>query len=135
MKWCTYLLLALILTGCAARESRVGVYPSKGQNVDQQAQDTSECRDAAMNMAGSKGQEAAVGAVSGVVIGATIGAILGAVGGAFFGVPGEGAALGAALGGAGGGIQGVGYGLQTNDQVYLANYRACMSARGYAIGG
>lgn len=130
--WC---LLVLILGGCAARGSRVGIYPTKGQDAELTAKDTAECREAAMNMAGSKAQEAAVGAATGVVIGATIGAILGAVGGAFFGAAGEGAALGAALGGGTGGVQGVGYGLQTNDQVYLANYRACMQARGYAIGG
>ena len=126
-------LLALVATGCAANASRMGVYPAQGQNVDQTLEDMGACDAAAKRITGSMGAETATGAAVGVAAGAVIGATLGAIAGAFFGLAGEGAAIGAALGGATGGIQGAGGGAATNQQVFAANYAACLSGRGYSV--
>jgi hypothetical protein len=126
------LCLLIFTTGCAATAARQGVYPAQGQDSAQQSQDAGDCDRLAHEKAGSMGAETS--AAGGVVVGAAIGAVMGAILGAFIGAPGELAGFGAAMGAAAGGIGGLGGGAESNQQVFNANYRACLAARGYTVG-
>jgi hypothetical protein len=140
--------------------SDVFVYPTKGQNKEQQSKDESECHSWSVgqtNFDPSKPTQASTPAPQqqqsdqgGVVQGGARGAAVGAVGGAIGGNAGKGAAIGAAAGGVGSGLR------NRNEQkqqkqaqqdwesqqtaeleqkraTFNRAYTACLEGRGYTI--
>jgi hypothetical protein len=128
--------VVLLLSGCASTpsQSSVAAYPTKGQTVDQQARDTSECTLWAKQQTGyDPATETGKGIAVGALIGAASGAALGAATGAVTGHAGSGAAIGAAAGGIGGGAIGGGYQYSRSKDGYDRAYSACMGGRGYSV--
>lgn len=130
-------LLAILVTGCASSQPKpdVYVYPTKGQDAEQQARDTSECQTWAQQQSGyDPATETAKGAGFGALLGAAIGAAGGAAVGAITGTgAGTGAAVGAVVGGIGGGVSGGATQYARSRDGYDRAYSACMSARGYSV--
>jgi hypothetical protein len=157
LRWLTALSIAItisaFISGGALAQARAPiVYPSNGQNMQQQSKDEGECRTWAQQQTGfnpSTGIQYSPGP-SGpqgeVVRGAARGAAVGAVGGAIGGNAGKGAAIGAGVG-ATAGLLGRGRQQRQTEQAQeqaVANYNAqvanynrafgaCMSGRGYTI--
>jgi Glycine-zipper domain len=129
------LLLGIFaITGCVASTARMGVFPMDHQDGARIASDKLECEEQAKGITGqSTAAEAATGAAVGIGVGAIVGGAAGALLGAFISSPGEGAAAGAAIGAFFGGLQGAGGGAETNRQVFLSNYEACLRARQYSV--
>lgn len=127
----------LLLSGCAAStppQSAVAVYPMKGQTVDQQARDGSQCTLWAKQQTGyDPATETGKGVAVGALIGAAGGAALGAATGAISGNAGTGAAIGAVAGGVGGAAIGGGYQYTRSKEGYERAYGACMQGRGYSV--
>jgi phage tail tape-measure protein len=130
-------LIAAMLSGCATSQPPapgVAAYPARGQSVDQQARDSSECQgwarqktayDPAAETARSAGIGLAVGAIAGAATGAAIGAATGNAG--------RGAAVGAVVGGVGGTAVGAGRGYTHNRDGYDRAFAACMQGKGYSV--
>jgi hypothetical protein len=135
------------------------VYPTKGQNKEQQSKDESECYTWSVdqtNFDPRKPTQASTPAPQqqdtqgGVVRGAGRGAALGAIGGAIAGDAGKGAAIGAATGGVGRGLRNrqqknqqeqaqqdweaqQDAELQQKQSTFNRAYAACLEGRGYTV--
>jgi len=100
---------ALLLATGSAWGQQMFIYPQKGQNPQQQAQDTAECQAWAQQQTGGPMAAAPMASAPPVTAsplrGAGRGAAVGAVGGAIGGDAGKGAAIGAATGAMVGGIR------------------------------
>ena len=113
----TILALSVILSGAAAAQSDIYVYPLKNQSSEQQDRDRYDCHRWAVQQTGfdpSKAYPSNPNSLDPqpyrpsqphVLKGAGRGAALGAVGGAITGNAGKGAAAGAAMGGLAGGFR------------------------------
>jgi hypothetical protein len=135
------------------------VYPTKGQNKEQQSKDESECytwsvsqtnfdpKKPTQTSASAQQQQTPQG---GAVQGAARGAALGAIGGAIAGDAGKGAAIGAAAGGVGRGLRDRRQRhqqeqaqqdqeaqqkaeLQQKQSDFNRAYAACLEGRGYTV--
>lgn len=146
--------LALLLAATAAppeaRAQGLYFYPAKGQSVDQQKKDQSECYGWAVSQSGydpaRPSQAAAPPPTSSPARGAVGGAAVGAIGGAIGGNAGKGAAIGAATGAIVGGVrrreqtrqqqsaqsQAASANAAGNDAFNRA-MSACMQGRGYTV--
>lgn len=161
MKINTLLLMALLglLAVEADAADDIFIYPTKGQNQQQQDKDRYECHTWAVKQTGfdpSRPQEAPSNATSDnryqpsqphVLKGATRGAALGAVGGAITGNAGKGAGAGAAMGGLAGGFRRRDESMQQQNQQqsnaqasqqdqrasYHRAVAACLEGRGYSV--
>jgi hypothetical protein len=129
------LILAVVSTGCATASQRYVAFPTHGQPPDLQLVDRAQCEDIATAHKGSNADAAAAGALIGVAIGATSGAAIGALDGAIHGTAGQGSLIGLAVGGSVGLIVGITQAAVANHQRYEQIYLACMTARGYVLGG
>lgn len=135
------------------------VYPTKGQNKEQQSKDESECYTWSVsqtNFDPKKPTQESVPAQQqqttqgGAVQGAARGAALGAIGGAIAGDAGKGAAIGAATGGVGSGLRNRRQQhqqeqaqqdreaqqkaeLQQQQSAFNRAYSACLEGRGYTV--
>jgi hypothetical protein len=150
MKITGALLLVLLLTPPAFGQY---IYPSKGQNAQQQDRDQYECHTWAVQQTGfdpTKPQTAQAPSApppgKPVVKGAARGAALGAVGGAIAGDAGRGAAAGAAMGGLLGGMRRMDHAKAEQQQqaqqqnmsaqqqgAYNRALGACLEGRGYTV--
>jgi hypothetical protein len=158
----TLLLIALLL-GLLAADAHAAddifIYPTKGQNQQQQDKDRYECHTWAVNQTGfdpSRPQNTPSNAASDsryqpsqphVLKGAARGAALGAVGGAIAGDAGKGAGAGAAMGGMAGGFRRRDERRQQQNQTqsnaqasqqsqgaaYHRAMAACLEGRGYSV--
>ena len=146
------LTAALLAMNWTVAQSAPMVYPSKGQSMQQQGMDESECRRWAQQQSGfnpSQGPAYVGGSASQggeMVGGAARGATLGVIGGAIGGNAGKGAAIGAGVG-ATAGLMRKGRRnqaqaqaqQQANDQYnrglaeYNRGFATCMQGRGYAV--
>jgi len=147
----TVLTLVTAVTGHALAQQPPVIYPSKGQTMQQQANDEAECRGWAQQQSGFDPvtpPPATGGGSSGgeVVRGAAGGALLGTVGGAIGGNVGKGAAIGAGVGATAGLMRKsknknaqkqadqqavAAYNQRVSD--YNRAFGACMQGRGYAV--
>jgi len=129
------LLASACATGGSAQPSSVGVYPAKGQTVEQQNHDVQECLAWAKQQSGyDPTTETAKGAGVGLAVGAVAGAAVGAAVGAATGAgAGRGAAAGAVLGGVGGGVGGGAYQYSKTKDGHDRAYAACMQGKGYSV--
>jgi hypothetical protein len=155
------LLIALLslLAADAQAADDIFIYPTKGQNQQQQDKDRYECHTWAVKQTGfdpSRPQNSTSNTASEkgyqpsqphVVKGAARGAALGAVGGAITGNPGKGAGAGAAMGGLAGGFRRrderreqqnqVQQNAQASQQNQRTSYNramaACLEGRGYSV--
>lgn len=120
------LLIALLLAGCATASQSMAHFPMRGQSAEQLQTDMTACE----TFAESRKQEiqaAGTGAVVGGLGGAAMGAVSGAIGGGI----GVETAIMAALGAMVGAFAGT-----AEDRArYRAVYIACMTSKGYAVGG
>jgi hypothetical protein len=148
--------LALVLGQTAHAGSFI--YPSKGQNAEQQAKDEGACNEWAKQQTGVDPAVIAQQSLSGQAFvqpqggfhsllgGATAGAALGAIGGAIGGDAGEGAAIGSAVGAVGSLFQArrrVREQDQYNNAItqeqqarlneYNQAYTTCLRGRGYTV--
>lgn len=142
---------ALAITNVATAQSMFMIYPSQGQNMEQQSKDEVECRVWAQQQTGfdpSRGPAYVGGSTAQgqMVGGAARGAALGAVGGAIGGNAGRGAAIGAGVG-ATAGLMRRARQQQAQQQTQqqeidrhnqqMANYNrgfaTCMQGRGYTV--
>ncbi|MEN8167059.1 MAG: glycine zipper family protein [Pseudomonadota bacterium] len=162
MKNSSKLILALMSVSLFAGPSQASdffIYPTKGQNKDQQSKDEYECHSWSVGQTGfdptkpyqtsspPPQQRAKEGGLLG---GAARGAALGAVGGAIAGDAGKGAAIGAATGGLFGGMRRRSSErthaqaqhnresqhkaeLQQKRSTYNRAYTACLEGRGYTV--
>ena len=150
----TAFAVAAVVTGShvATAQSAPIIYPSKGQSIDQQADDEAACRSWSQQQTGFNPAQGPVyygssGSGGGEVIrGAAGGAALGAIGGAIGGKVGRGAKIGAGVGAVAGLLrkgqrkradkkaqqQAIN---QYNRQLagYNRAFGACMQGRGYAV--
>lgn len=121
-------------TGCATGAQRFVTFPAQGQDAAKQMYDSNECELIAQ---GKKEDPLIAGATGGVVrglIGGAAGAAGGAILGAMVGRAGQGAQAG--LIGLGiGAVIGIVEGVAANHARYQDIFKACMTARGYALGG
>ena len=132
--------VVLIVAGCATGQhapppqSAVGVYPARGQSVDQQNRDNYECAVWAQQQTG---YDPAASTATGVGVGAAIGALGGAAAGAAIGAiagdPGKGAAIGAVTGAVGGAAIGGTTQYAKSKAGYERAFAACMGGRGYSV--
>ena len=106
------LIIGLVAAVAKAQSNSLSVYPSNGQNPEQQAKDKYECSQWATGQSGfNPGMPAPTTSTTvqqprgKMVRGAARGAAMGAVGGAIAGDTGTGAAAGAAMGATAGGIR------------------------------
>ncbi len=155
-----FILVSTSLFTHPAIASEFFVYPTKGQNKEQQSKDEYECHTWSVgqtNFDPNKPVQAATPAPQqqsaqggGAVGGAARGAALGAVGGAIAGDAGKGAAIGAGVGGLGGAM-GKRQGRRQQEQAqqdqasqqkaeqeqkratFNRAYSACLEGRGYTI--
>lgn len=145
-------MAAVILAVGMAQASDPYVYPSRGQSMEQTAQDKYSCYQWASKqtgfdpMAKPTATSAPPPQEGGILQGAAGGAALGAIGGVIAGDTGKGAAIGAALGGLLGGIQehqsdmdrdqwahnqAVTHEQRRNE--YNRAWGACLEGRGYTV--
>lgn len=133
------LVVGLLASACASTDSTpkpaVGIYPAKGQTVEQQTRDTNECQTWAKQQSGyDPAMDTAKGAGIGLAVGAVVGAATGAAVGAATGAgAGTGAAAGAVIGGVGGGVGGGAYSYSKSKDGYDRAFAACMQGRGYSV--
>jgi outer membrane lipoprotein SlyB len=129
-----------LVAGFAAAQSKVFVYPTRGQNQRQQDIDTAECQRWASSQAHGGppapdyGNRAA-GTISGAARGAALGAAVGGIAGGKK-KAGKGAGAGAVLGGAAGHQGAVVREQQARAQAqndWGRAFAACMQARGYSV--
>jgi hypothetical protein len=136
--WMVLVGFGTVVSGCAtmgASQPAVYAYPQKGQSVEQQSRDTTECQQWAQHQTGfNPNARVATGAGVGALLGALGGAAAGAAIGAVTGHPATGAAIGAAAGGIGGGITGGVANYGKGREGYTRAFTACMKARGYTVG-
>ncbi len=129
--------VAVFLAGCAEStppQSAVGVYPAKGQTMEQQTKDANECSFWAKQQTNyDPSTDTGKGVAVGALIGAAGGAALGAATGAITGNVGTGAAVGAVAGGVGGGAIGGTQQYSRSRDGYERAYGACMQGRGYSV--
>ena len=155
----TLALLSVFLFTGPVLSSDFFIYPTKGQNKDQQSKDEYECHSWSVGQTGfdptkpyqaSSAPPQQQAEQGGLVGGAARGAALGAVGGAIGGDAGKGAAIGAATGGLFGGMRRGGSQreqaraeqnwesqqaaeLQQKRSDYNRAYTACLEGRGYTV--
>jgi len=133
----TLTLLVTLATGCATARERYVSFPTQGQTQDRKVLDEVECEAIATIHKSSDASAAIAGGMIGVTIGAVSGAAMGAISGAVLqGMSaGSGSIAGLAIGGGIGLITGLLQGYTQNEQRYQRIYIACLSARGYTLGG
>jgi len=143
--------LLLLSAGAADAASQYIIYPSKGQTIETQASDESDCRSWAGQQSGFDPAQAppsvqTVPTGGEVIGGAAKGAALGTVGGLIGGDAGKGAAIGAGVG-ATAGLMRKGRKQRANTQaqqqataqydakrdLYDRAFATCMQGRGYAV--
>src|SRR5262245_54603771 len=126
----------LVGAGCTTMASEKYVaFATRGQPPDLQVQDRMQCEAIAQQYKGSDADMAMAGGLLGVSTGAALGAATGAISGALNGMAGQGSLAGLAIGGLVGLRVGIAQAVVANQQRKERIYGACMSARGYQVGG
>jgi hypothetical protein len=129
-----------LVAGFAAAQSKVFVYPTKGQSQRQQDVDTAECQRWASSQAhsgpsGPNYDGRAAGTISGAARGAAVGAAVGGIAGGKK-KAGKGAGAGAVIGGVAGHQGAVAREQQARAQAqndWARAFAACMEARRYSV--
>jgi len=117
---------AFLLAGCVNQNSWAPTVDTYGDpNAWRLSQDEAQCRQLAMQAAGSSVKKTAEGAGIGGLLGAAAGAAIGAAAHD----PGVGAAIGAGVGGLGGGAY---EGLSTN-AAFKSDFENCLRGRGHQV--
>lgn len=123
-----------LMTGCVSAHQRYVTFPALGQDAAKQMFDSQECELIAQGKKEDPLTAAAVGGLTRGLIGGAAGAAGGAILGAMVGRAGQGAQAG--LIGLGiGAVIGAVEGIAANHARYQDIFKACMTARGYSLGG
>jgi hypothetical protein len=141
MKYLTLCLAVMggaIGSGCTTVASQKYVaFPTHPIPPDQQMLDQAQCEQIAQGHKGSEAEAAVAGGLIGTAIGGAGGAAYGAIlGGLTHGLSaGSGSLAGLAVGAGVGLTVGIVQALQTQQRRYERIYIACLSSRGYTLGG
>ena len=132
-----FMLMTLAVSGCATASQKFVAFPTHGQPPEVQMHDRAQCEQIATMHKGSDADAAmamgALGVATGAVGGAAYGALLGAVASGIS--AGSGSLIGLGVGAAVGLTVGIVQGVQANRARYERIYIACLTSKGYVVGG